>query len=71
MMKQVRHLKYEEDQKEIKNKMLTPVEHVFGNHKHCGSWCYFLKAEKEGKNTYLPTIYRYIVNLLIKRLINR
>ena len=53
MMKQVRHLKYEEDEKEIKSKMLAPIEHVFGNHEHCGSWCYFKKAEKEGKK-YLP-----------------
>ena len=29
--------------------MLAPIEHVFGNHKHCGNWCYYLKAQKEGK----------------------
>ena len=33
--------------------MLAPIEHIFGNHCYCGSWCYALKAVKEGKQ-YLP-----------------
>ena len=39
--------------KKIKEKMLAPIEQIFGNHCYCGSWCYALKAVKEGKQ-YLP-----------------
>ena len=53
MMKQVRHMTWGNNKKEIKEKLSAPVEHIFGNHKFCGSWCYALKAEKEGKK-YLP-----------------
>ena len=53
MMKQVRYMKWDSQQEEIKQKMNAPIEHLFGNHKNCGSWCYFLKAEREGKK-YAP-----------------
>ena len=53
MMKQVRHMSWEKQKKEIEQKMLAPVEHIFNNHQYCGQWCYFLKAQKEGK-PYLP-----------------
>ena len=53
MMKQVRHMSWEKQEKDIKQKMLAPIEHLFGNHLYCSSWCYVLKARKE-KKKYLP-----------------
>ena len=53
MMKQVRHMNWEKNKKEIEEKLSAPVEHIFGNHKFCGKWCYALKAEQEGKK-YVP-----------------
>ena len=53
MMKQVRHMDWGKEQKDIESKMSAPIEHVFGNHQYCGSWCYVLKAEREKKN-YSP-----------------
>lgn len=49
MMKQVRRMDWDKEESKIKDKMLAPIEHIFGNHSHCGSWCYSLKAAKEGK----------------------
>jgi len=47
MLKQIRHLNWEENEKEIKNKMLAPLEHLFDNHQYCGSWCYAKKAQTD------------------------
>ena len=47
MLKQIRHLSWEENQQEIINKMLAPLEHLFDNHQYCGDWCYAKKAKEE------------------------
>ena len=54
MLKQIRYLHWNQENKKIKEKVLAPVEHLFGNHKYCDAeWCYVLKAEKENK-PYTP-----------------
>ena len=54
MLKQIRYLHWEEENEDIKGKVLAPIEHLFNNHQYCDAqWCYILKAQKEGKS-YVP-----------------
>ena len=53
MMKQVRHMDWEKNEKQIKQKIMAPVEHLFVNHEYCGKWCYVLKA----RNVIIYHIY--------------
>ena len=52
MMKQVRHMQWEKEEEKIKQKIMAPVGHLFGNHEYCGNWCYVLKARKEKKKIF-------------------
>ena len=48
-------MNWEKDEKQILNKAKAPIEHVFDNHLYCSeTWCYKLKAQKEGKVYHPP-----------------
>ena len=50
MLKQIRHLSWEKDCDKIRQRVLAPIEHMYGNHDHCDvSWCPYLKAKMEKK----------------------
>ena len=62
MLKQVRYLKWDEENEKIKQRVLAPLEHLFDNHTFCDEeWCYVLKAQKEGK-PYVPEESRPLFN---------
>ena len=54
MLKQIRFLKWNDENEKIKRKVLAPIEHLFQNHAYCEEqWCYVLQVQKEGK-PYVP-----------------
>ena len=53
MLRQIRHLEWEKNQKKIKEKVLAPIEHLFNNHQYYNdSWCLVLKAKKKQGTIY-------------------
>ena len=58
MLQQIKKLDPEKEWEEIERRVRAPIEHVFNNHEFCQeSWCYSLKAQKEGK-VYIPDTKR-------------
>ena len=50
MIKQVRKLNWDKDEKVIMSRVKAPIEHIFNNHKHCDiAWCYVLQARRDNK----------------------
>ena len=47
MLKQVKHLVWSRDEKEIREKTLAHLEHLFDNRQFCGDWCYKKQAITE------------------------